>query len=236
MLSVYKIYDVDARLRPEGGNSPLAISFDEYRKYLNKRASVWERLAMVRARHLAGAEDLGNEAIEALHNFVYRKPFTRSEVKEIIKMRKTTAENSVKQYPGLTNIKSGYGGIADLDFIAQSYSIHFGVHNPQLRFRDTSSIFNVLGLINILKRDDVSSLKELYYFLCNVEKAIRIGSGKSVNTLPKSGTELARVARLMGFKNIKRFTNRLQSVISLTKEFYERLMQELLDSSEDVKK
>jgi len=232
----YKIYDVDARLRPEGGNSPLAVSIDEYKKYLDRRASVWERLALVRVKHLVSTENFGEEVIEALHNFVYRKSFTRLEIKEIIKMRKTMAENSIKRYPGLTNIKSGYGGITDLDFIAQSYSVHFGIHKPKLRFRETSNIFDALGSENILKRDDVSSLKELYFFLCNVEKAIRIGSGKSVNTLPKSGIELARVARLMGFKNIRRFYKFLQGIISLTKEAYERLIQELLDSAQDGEK
>ncbi len=232
----YKIYDVDARLRPEGGNSPLAVSLDEYRKYLNRRASAWERLAMVRARYLAGTENIGDEVMKELHNFVYRKPFTRSEITEIMKIRKIQSEDSLKRYHGLINVKSGYGGITDLDFIAQSYSIYFGVLNPQLRFRKTDEIFDALGSENILKRHDVSSFKELYSFLFNVEKVIRTGSGKSVNTLPKSGIELARVSRLMGFKNIRRFYKRLENVISMTKEIYERLMQDLLDYSEDVKK
>ena len=231
-----KIFDVDARLRPEGGNSPLAISIDEYKKYFNRRASVWERLALVRAKYLAGTDNVKDEVTEVIHNFVYRKPFTHSEVKKIIKIRKTIAENSIKRYPGLINIKSGHGGISDIDFIAQSYAAHFGADKPHLRYRDTASILNALGSENILSRYDVSSIKELYSFLCNVEKSIRIGSGKSVNTLPKSGTELARVARLMGYKNIRRFNKRLEDVITLTKEFYDRLMQELLDSVTDVKK
>ncbi|HDY89119.1 MAG TPA: hypothetical protein ENH82_13520, partial [bacterium] len=231
-----KIYDIDARLRPEGGNSPLAVSIDEFKKYFKRRASVWERLALVRARHLVGAENLEIEVTEALHNFVYSGPFTHSEVIEIKNMRKSISKNSAQKYPGLINIKSGYGGITDIDFIAQSYAAHSGKENPGVRFRNTASILTALGSENIIEWHDISTLKELYSFLYSVEKAIRIGSGKSVNTLPKSGTELARVARLMEYKNIRRFNKRLQDVISLTRELYDRLMKKLLVSAVGDKK
>ena len=66
-----------------------------------------------------------------------------------------------------------------------------------------------------------------------VEKAIRIGSGKSVNTLPPSGVELERVARLTGFKNVRRFKKRLDDAISVTGDYYDRLMPHLLDSASD---
>lgn len=233
---VFKIYDVDARLRPEGGNSPLAISIEEYKKYLDRRASVWERLAMIRARHIAGTDSLKDEISEEIKNFVYRKPLTSSEIKRILNIRKTMAGSSFKRYPGLINVKSGNGGISDIDFLAQTYAVHYGASNPKLRHFETTNIINALGSENILTQHDTSSIIELYAFLCNVEKAIRIGSGKSVNTLPKSGIELARVSRLMGYDNIRRFRKRLEDVITLSKGFYDRLMRELLDSSATLKK
>ncbi|HDY88789.1 MAG TPA: hypothetical protein ENH82_11850 [bacterium] len=235
-FGVNKIYDVDARLRPEGGNSPLAVSIEEYKRYFERRASVWERLALVRAKYLAGSDELKDEATSVLHHFVYNKSFTSAEVIEIMNMRKKIAQNSLKRYPGMINIKSGYGGITDIDFIAQSYAAHYGAGKPQLRLCNTINILNALCAESLLNRHDVSTLIELFTFLCNVEKAIRTGSGKSVNTLPKSGIELARVCRLMGFKNVRRFNKQLQDVTSLTKELYDRLMQELLDSAVYVKR
>lgn len=216
----------------KGGNSPLAITLDEYKKYFQRRASVWERLALVRARHLAGSKRLGNDVIKAIHNFVYSRPFVHSEISEIITMRKIIEKSSARRYVGLTNVKSGYGGIVDIDFIAQSYSAHFGVKNTRVRFQDTPHILCALGRENILNRHDISSLTDSYSFLCTVEKSIRIGSGKSVNTLPKSGVELARVARLMGFKNVRRFSKQLQDTLTVTRDLYDRLMQELLEFSD----
>jgi len=226
----FKIYDVDARLRPEGGNSPLAISIDEYKKYLARRASVWERLALIRARCLTGTKSLKTEISEAIDRFVYGEPLSTSEIKKIMKIRKTVVNSSIKRYPGMINIKSGNGGISDIDFIAQTYAVHYGADRPTLRLHETSAIIEALGDLEILSRHDASSIIELYSFLCEVEKSIRIGSGKSVNTLPGSGIELARVSRLMGYENIRRFKKRLEDVISLSKEYYDRLMNELLDS------
>jgi glutamate-ammonia-ligase adenylyltransferase len=186
---------------------------------------------MVRARHLVGTGTIKNEITEMLHSFAYRFPFTRPEVQEIIAMRTAIAENSARKYPGMINIKSGNGGITDIDFIAQSYAAHYGADIHSLRHRDTFSILKALASENIVARHTISSLLESYSFLCNVEKAIRIGSGKPVNTLQKSGAELSRVVRLMGFKNMRRFEKQLQDVLTLTKELYDRLMQKLLASA-----
>ena len=229
-----KIYDVDARLRPEGGNSVLAISAEEYEKYLQKRASEWERLALLRARFIAGDKRLGDETITLLHNFVYRKPFSREEAERIINIRVAMADSSQKRYPGLTNIKSGPGGISDIDFIAQTYTAHFGAINPIIRGRETTALLGILAQEQVIDFHTVSTLTELYTFLTDVEKVLRVSSGKAVNTLPASGTELTRISGMLGFKNVRRFTKRLDNVLALTREHYERMMKELCDLAENV--
>ena len=230
---VHKIYSVDARLRPEGGNAPLAISLDEYRRYFKRRASAWERLAMVRSRYLTGVGNMDDEVNEIIEGFVYRAPLTRCEIEEILDIRKKMIASGAKEKAGLVDVKTGKGGATDIDFIAQSYAIHFGKEHPAVRHRTTTHILDSLGTASILDRHDATTLKELYSFFCTVEKAIRIGSGKSVNTLPPFGVELERVARLNGFKNVRRFKKRLDDAISVTGDYYDRLMQHLLDSASD---
>ena len=225
----YKMYDVDARLRPEGGSAVLAISLDSYQTYLERRASEWERLAHVRSRAVAGSSALGKETMELLHRFVYHGPFSRQEVGRIREIRSIMVDSSLKRYPGLINIKSGPGGIADIDFIAQSHAAHYGRDNQSVRQRETGAILNALSSERIIDRHDGAALLDLYAFLTDVEKAIRVGSGRAINTVPASEIELSRVARLLGFKNIRRFSKRLEDVRALTKEFHERMMTELQD-------
>jgi len=228
-----KIYDVDARLRPEGGNAVLAVSLEEYRRYLKRRASVWERLALVRARPVAGKKRFGETIMEDIHNFVYQQSFSCEGIQRIIDIRKAMIENSQERYPGLVNIKSGPGGIADIDFIAQAYAAHHGTDNPEIRKRETTAILEALASEGIIERAKTSALTELYTFLMDIEKVLRVSSGKAVNTLPESGIELSRIARMLGYKNIRRFIKRLDDVRTLTKEYYEQMMTELLDSAEN---
>jgi len=227
----YKIYDVDARLRPEGGNAPLAVSIDEYKRYLLRRASVWERLALIRTRTVAGDNRLGRETLEAIRDFVYQRPFSPEEIEKLMRIRETMREASSRRYPGRINIKSGAGGLFDIDFAAQAYAAHYGARNVSLRHRGTPGILEALGKTGILPAHEARTLAEMYEYLCNVEKALRIGSGLSINALPDSEAEKSRVSRLLGYRNVRRFMKRLEDVTSLTAELYESLMNRLLSAA-----
>ncbi len=228
-----KVYDVDARLRPEGGNSPLAVSLEEYRRYLDNRASSWERLALMRARYVAGEKRLGAEVSDTIRSFVYRAPLTKREIDRIFEIRATMIEESRKRHPGAVNVKSGAGGLTDIDFMAQTYSAHYGAAYETLRKRETPAILDALAGEKLLAPNDAASLKELYAFLCDVEKTLRIGSGRSINTIPPSETETARVSRLLGFRNTRRFRKRLDDATGLTLDLCGRLMRELRDRAPD---
>ena len=62
--SAGKLYDVDARLRPEGRNAPLAVARKQYLEYLQQRASLWERQSLTRARVISGDKDFSAEIME----------------------------------------------------------------------------------------------------------------------------------------------------------------------------
>jgi [glutamine synthetase] adenylyltransferase / [glutamine synthetase]-adenylyl-L-tyrosine phosphorylase len=228
-----KLYDIDARLRPEGGNSVLAISLEEYCRYLDTRASEWERLAMIRARPVAGSGRLGGEIAECLQRFVYRGAYTEEEIRRIMFIRAKAVEHSRRRHGCLINVKSGPGGLADIDFIAHTLASHYGADHPALRRRATEDILSALAEERLLDRGESSSIGEGYRFLRDVEKAIRIGSGRSVNTLDSSGTDTARAARLLGYRNLRKFLKKVEDVTTLSRERYERTMGDLLDSAAD---
>ena len=60
-----RIWTVDADLRPEGRNGPLARSLDGWRAYLDRWASTWERQAYLRVRPVAGDAALGDRLVGA---------------------------------------------------------------------------------------------------------------------------------------------------------------------------
>ena len=53
------LYRVDLRLRPDGQDGPLVISSEGFLDYLKQRTAVWEYLAYVKLRAVAGDLELG---------------------------------------------------------------------------------------------------------------------------------------------------------------------------------
>jgi glutamate-ammonia-ligase adenylyltransferase len=60
------LYVVDAQLRPEGRQGPLARTVDGFVHYWERYALVWERQAMIRARPVAGDLELGRHLLDTL--------------------------------------------------------------------------------------------------------------------------------------------------------------------------
>ena len=49
-----QLYAVDMRLRPSGNKGPVAVSLGAFRRYHAEAAWTWERMALTRARVIAG--------------------------------------------------------------------------------------------------------------------------------------------------------------------------------------
>ena len=54
-----RLYEVDLRLRPQGGKGPVASQFRGFVAYQTSEAELWEHMALTRARVLAGDEAFG---------------------------------------------------------------------------------------------------------------------------------------------------------------------------------
>src|SRR3546814_12682593 len=51
-----KLYDVDVRLRPQGGQGPLVVTVDSFERYQREEAWTWEHMALLRARAVYGTD------------------------------------------------------------------------------------------------------------------------------------------------------------------------------------
>ena len=49
------LYEIDTRLRPQGRQGPLAVSFDAFERYQREDAWTWEHMALARARPIFGS-------------------------------------------------------------------------------------------------------------------------------------------------------------------------------------
>ena len=126
-----RLYDVDLRLRPQGGKGPLASQFEGFIAYQRTEAELWEHMALTRARVIAGDEAFGAAVADAIADDrrLPRASPPRSAA-EVRAMRELIATEKGDQDPW--DLKLAPGGLTDLDFLAQALVLAHASDHPSL--------------------------------------------------------------------------------------------------------
>ena len=205
------VYEVDLRLRPHGTGGAIALPLTGYQNYYDNTAEVWERQALTRARVVTGdIEHLGNQFLEIAHAFCYGDALTSEEIAEIVHTRQrkeaqVTRKTSTRRRRGgkaqtpTANVKSGYGGLVDIEFAVQTLQLVHGGRETSVRVQNTPFAIDRLHKIGVLTEAQRDGLGEAYQFLRRVENALRIVHDRPLDALPKNREELGQLARRLGY-------------------------------------
>ncbi len=206
------VYELDLRLRPYGAGGAIALPLKGYQNYYDNSAEIWERQALTRARVVAGDIDgLGNKYIEIAHAFCYSHPINSEEKSEIVHTRqrkesqatrktKSRRRRSGKGQRSTANVKSGYGGLVDIEFAVQTLQLIHGTECKSIREPNTLMAIDKLFQIGILTETQRKGLTESYQYLRSVENALRIVHDRASDALPTNRTELSQLARRLGYE------------------------------------
>ncbi|MCY3743262.1 MAG: DUF294 nucleotidyltransferase-like domain-containing protein [Candidatus Poribacteria bacterium] len=206
------IYEIDLRLRPHGAGGAIALPLAGYQHYYDTTAEVWERQALTRARVVAGdIQGVGNRFLDIGHTFCYGSSLTSEDIAQIVHTRKrkeaqatrrptTRRRGRSKTQTPIANVKSGYGGLVDIEFAVQTLQLVHGGEAPSVRVQNTPLAIERLQNIGVLTEVQCDGLSEAYLFLRRVENALRIVHDRALDALPKNRTELAQLARRLGYE------------------------------------
>lgn len=126
------LYEVDMRLRPSGNSGLLVSSIPAYETYLRNEAWTWEHQALVRARFIAGDENIKIK-FEQIRRNILSLPRDLAKLKqEVRKMREKMRANLTGNEANEFDLKQSKGGIADIEFIVQFNILAQAYQNPQL--------------------------------------------------------------------------------------------------------
>lgn len=157
------LYEVDLRLRPSGSSGLLVSKVDAYENYQLHQAWTWERQALVRARFVGGDPRVGAR-FDAIRRTVLCAGRDSGQVRlDVQTMREKMRESLADRRPGVFDLKQGFGGIADIEFIVQ-----FGVlvsaakHCEITRWTDTVRLLESLRTINFLEPEQADRLRCAY--------------------------------------------------------------------------
>ena len=140
-----QMYALDMRLRPSGNKGPLAVSLESFKHYHEWDAWTWERMALTRARVVAGPADLRRRVNKAIEAAVQRAQAPDQIRKNATLMRGRMARDLRPHGPW--DFKLRPGGLVDIEFIAQTLQL---VHAHDLGFRRSQTTQIALRRLNAL--------------------------------------------------------------------------------------
>jgi len=169
------LFELDLRLRPEGKNAPIAIEKEAFFEYLKNRASLWEKLALTRARNVAGDKALANEVIESINKFI-SIPLTKFNLNEIMSMRKNIELKAIKLDQNSIDIKVMEGGLVDIEFAAQVLKIILFDKNKSILKKNSPQVISFAEKKGILSASDADFMIDTYFFYRDIEKYIALNN------------------------------------------------------------
>jgi glutamate-ammonia-ligase adenylyltransferase len=195
------VFRTDADLRPEGRSGPLSRTLDAYRAYYERWAKPWEFQALLKARPVAGDDDLGARFLETTQPFVWPDVLDPDAVRAVRAM-KARAETEMRRR-GLTDreVKRGRGGIRDIEFAVQLLQLVHGRHDASVRSPSTLDALAQLATGGYIELDDARQLDDAYRFLRTVEHRLQLQDEQQTHTLPSDIAARTRLARVLGYRD-----------------------------------
>ncbi|NIQ10960.1 MAG: hypothetical protein GWO23_15410 [Gammaproteobacteria bacterium] len=119
---------------------------------------------------------------------------------EIYRLRQRMEKELGKENDQHRNIKTGRGGMVDVEFIAQYLQLKHGKGRPDLQCRNTLDALAVLQSESLISEKDYETLSTGYKFLRRLENKLRLVHDQSVNELTADSAYLKKLARHLGYK------------------------------------
>ena len=192
-------YRVDLRLRPEGQRGPMVINTAAALNYYDMRGRTWERQAYIKALPVAGDLDLGAEFLAQMESWIYRRYLSRADISGIKALKRRIEQQTHDGGGDGRNVKTGHGGIRDVEFVIQFLQLLSGGDLPSLRTTNTLEAMAQLEHVGCLTAQERSLLEENYTFLRRIEHLLQIMFDLQTHLLPEDRQEHRKLALRMGY-------------------------------------
>ena len=192
--------EIDVSLRPEGKNGPIVRSLDSYREYYQRWSLIWEAQALLRARPIAGDDDLAAEFTALIDPIRYPADVGPEEVREIRRIKaRVESERLPRGADPSRHLKLGRGALSDVEWLVQLLQLEHAHRVPALRTTGTLEALDAIGEADLLPNADVLTLRQSWSLASRIRSANMIWSGKNADLLPFSRRDLEAVARWCGY-------------------------------------
>jgi glutamate-ammonia-ligase adenylyltransferase len=219
------VFRVDTMLRPFGSAGPMSMSFDAAEEYYQTHGREWERYALIKARPVAGDLEGGQELLQRLRPFVYRRYLDFNAVVSLRELKRRIHDDVVNRRIE-NDVKLGAGGIREVEFIAQSFQLVRGGQDARLRDSRLRPVLRYLGESGLLAADAADELDRCYVFLRRLENAIQMYADEQTHALPRSEEARAALCRALRLPDWDALMAALAPVRERVHEEFQRVFAE----------
>ncbi len=163
------LYEVDLRLRPSGSKGPVAVKLASFIDYQTNAAWTWEKLALTRARVVAGDAALVDKLNTTIRQALCapRDPVkTKADVRDM----RALMLREQKSF-GPWDIKRALGGLVEIEFIVQYLQL---LHAPEILNTNTYESLILAEKNGVLAPADATILLEATRLYQRVTQLLRL--------------------------------------------------------------
>lgn len=222
--------EVDADLRPEGKQGALVRSLDSYRAYYERWAETWEFQALLRARPIAGSEELGRAFIELIDPYRYPREFTAEQAQQVRRMKARVEHERMPHGADRTRqLKLGRGGLSDVEWLVQLIQLQHAHKVQGLRTTSTLEALNAAVEANLVAAEDAEVLRDAWLLATKIRGGNVLRGVRQSDLLPTLRDALEAVARWSGYTpgNARQLEEDYLRVTRNARKVYERLFFEV---------
>ncbi|WP_314332937.1 bifunctional [glutamine synthetase] adenylyltransferase/[glutamine synthetase]-adenylyl-L-tyrosine phosphorylase [Rothia dentocariosa] len=221
--------EVDADLRPEGKQGALVRSLDSYRAYYERWAETWEFQALLRARPIAGSEDLGRAFVELIDPYRYPHEFTVEQVQQVRRMKARVEHERMPHGADRTRqLKLGRGGLSDVEWLVQLIQLQHAHKVEGLRTTSTLEALDAAVQANLVVAEDAEVLRDAWLLATKIRGGNVLRGVRQSDLLPTLRDALEAVARWSGYTpgSARQLEEDYLRVTRNARKVYERLFFE----------
>ncbi len=193
-------FELDAGLRPEGRNGPLARSIEAYAEYYRRWSLSWEAQALLRARGVAGSVKLIRRFMHLADDVRYPAEVELQGLREIKRIKARVENERLPQGADpARHLKLGPGGLSDVEWLVQLLQLEHGHRVPALQ--TTSTLGALAAAVDAgLVPDTAAELLEAAWRLASrLRSANTLLSGQTSDVLPVDRGKLDGIGRLLEY-------------------------------------
>jgi len=218
-----KLYDVDLRLRPSGGQGPVATRLSGFIDYQTNEAETWEHMALTRARVIAGDPSLARDIEAAQFGILAKSPDLAKLRKDVLAMRRLIAREKGEADPW--DLKLAAGGIVDIEFIAQYLVLAHAHTTPGIVDPSTAGVIAKAGAASILTIATADLLVDAARVYAAVTQMMRLAIDGPFDPAHVASSVLRRIANSVNLPDFARVELDLREKRAAVREVFLRLLE-----------